>query len=303
MTGVLDRLGAANLGTLGLWSGGAQLGALSGPDARSAAREIEDLGFGALWIPESTGKEAFAHAAMLLAATERIVVATGIANIWSRDAMAMANGARTLAEAFGGRFLLGIGISHAPTVNRRGHRYDRPLATMREYLDAMEAAAYSGPDPKAPVPVVIGALGPKMLQLAADRTAGAHPYFVPVEHTRMAREVMGYGPLLAPEQAVVLRAAPDAARQIARTHMARYLDLDNYTNNLRRLGWGDYDLADGGSDALVDAIVAWGDVSAVAERVRAHQKAGADHVCVQVFGDEPSDFPLGDITRVREALR
>jgi len=264
---------------------------LSAPAARDLARAIESLGFRALWIQESLGsKETFAHASLLLGATDRLIVATGIANIWARDPVAMANGARTLVDAYPDRFLLGLGVSHAPVVKTRGqHEYARPFDYMRRYLDAMDAAPYVGP--KVEVPRALAALGPRMLRLAAERTLGAHPYFVPVEHTIIARKELGDGPLLAVEQAAVLIDDPAAARQAARRHMKRYLDLDNYTSNLRRLGWSDEDLAKGGSDRLVDAIVAWGDASAVRARVEEQRRRGADHVCLQMLRADPATPP------------
>jgi probable F420-dependent oxidoreductase len=208
-------------------------------------------------------------------------VATGIASIWARDALAARNGALALAEAFPGRFTLGLGVSHAPAVKLRGQDYNKPLTAMRTYLDGFAAAPYDGVAPAVPVPSVLAALRPKMLDLARERTAGAHPYFVPVEHTAIARERLGPDALLAPEVSVVLESDPAAARERARRFMGLYLQLPNYTNNLRDLGWSPADFVDGGSDALVDAIVGWGDADAVAGRVRAHLAAGADHVCVQ----------------------
>jgi probable F420-dependent oxidoreductase len=185
-----------------------------------------------------------------------------------------------------------MGVSHQPAVDfLRGHHYDKPLTRMREYLDAMDTALFLAVEPTEPPQRVLAALGPKMLELAAERAAGAHPYFVPVEHTPVARAALGPGPLLCVEQAVVLETAPDAARAIARRHMAIYLGLPNYTNNLKRLGWTDEDIADGGSDALVDAIVAWGDVDVAAARVRDHHEGGADHVCVQVLGPDDRTVP------------
>jgi probable F420-dependent oxidoreductase len=268
------------IGRVGVWSG--VLGASSYAQEREAAAEIERLGFGALWINEiPNGKEALAHAGLLLAATERIVVGTGIANVYARDATAMRTGAEALGEAYPGRFLLGIGISHAPVVAARGHDYGRPVSTMRAYLDAMDAAQYGAPPAPEPVPVVIGALRQRMLELSRDRTDGAHPYFTPPEHTARARAVLGQGPLLAPEQTVVIEPDPELGRAAARRFMGRYLRLPNYVNNLRELGFDDDDFADGGSDRLVDAIVAWGDVEAIAARVREHHEAGADHVAVQ----------------------
>jgi len=276
---------AARLGRLGVWS--FQLDRANARDAGDFARAIEGLGYRALWIPESAvSKEIFAHSALLLAATRRLIVATGIANIWARDPVAMRNGERALADGYPGRFVLGLGVSHEPAVRRRGGTYEKPLAYMRAYLDAMDAARYAGPEPTEPAPRVLAALGPKMLELAGSRTAGAHPYFVPVEHTPFARKVLGPGPLLAVEQAVVLEPDPARAREVARAHMGGYLRLENYANSLRRMGWSDEDIA-GPSDALVDAVVAHGDGGALAERVRAHLDGGADHVCVQVLNADP----------------
>ena len=280
------------LGRVGVWAW--PFVTLGAAEVRRAARAIEGMGYGALWFPESTGREAFATASMLLDATDRVVVATGIANMWARDPMAMANGARSIGEDHPGRFLLGIGVSHAPSVASRGGNYHRPIEAMRNYLDAMGQAPYTGPHPDPAVPVILAALGPRMLRLAAEVTAGAHPYFVPVEHTRRARAELGPGPLLAPEQAVILEDSPSRARSMARGHMARYLALDNYANNLRRLGWADKDLADGGSDDLVDAIVAWGDIRAITDRVTEHTEAGADHVSIQVLTDG-SGFALDEL--------
>ena len=217
--------------------------------------------------------------------------ASGIASIWARDPMAAALGAMGLAEAHDGRFLLGLGVSHAPSATRRGHVYEKPVAKMASYLDEMATVSSPIAGPEPAVPVVLAALGPRMLRLAAERTSGAHPYFVPVEHTAFARRTVGEGPFIAPEQAVILETDPERAREVAREHTGIYLALDNYRRNLLRLGWSESDLADGGSDALVDAVVAWGQPQAVAGRVRAHLEAGADHVSIQVLprGDR---FPL-----------
>src|SRR5207253_2236756 len=271
---------ADRLGAVGVWTHDVER--MSAASARDYVRAIESLGFKTLWIPESLGsKEAFAHASLLLGATKKLVIATGIANIWARDPVAMANGARTLVDAYPDRFLLGLGVSHAPTVTTRGQTYAKPVEHMQVYLDAMDAAPYIGP--KVEAPRVLAALGPRMLRLSADRALGAHPYFVPIEHTTIARKELGEGPLLAVEQATVLSNDPAIARATARRHMKRYLDLENYTNNLRRLGWNDADLGNGGSDKLVDAIVAWGDAGAIQARVAEHRKRGADHVCLQVL--------------------
>jgi probable F420-dependent oxidoreductase len=288
-----------DIGRVGIWTFAFELHPAA--QVREAAAALEDLGYGAIWIPEAMGREAFAHSALLLAATKRIPVATGIANIWARDAMAMAGAQKSLAEAWPDRFLLGIGVSHAPLVGLRGHGYEKPLSFMRQYLDAMDSALYNAPPPPA-APRVIGALAPKMLALAAERADGAHPYFVPPEHTRRARAALGPKKLLAPEQAVVLERDAAVAREIARAHMQTYLQLPNYVNNLRRLGFADDDIRDGGSDRLVDAIVAWGDVGVVADRVRAHHEAGADHVCIQVLPREATAMPIAEWRTLAAAL-
>lgn len=292
---------ARSLGPVGVWS--FALERLSAPRAREVAAEIEELGYGAVWFPESVGsKEVFAHASLLLSATRRVIVASGIANTWARDPVAMANGARTLADAYPDRFLLGMGVSHQPSVARRGGRYERPLEHMRSYLDAMDAARFDGPSPERPAPRVLAALGPRMLELAASRASGAHPYFVPVEHTAVARSVLGVKPLLAVEQTVVLETDASEARRIARAFAVHYLELENYATNLRRLGWSDDDVAGGGSDRLIDSVVAWGDVETIRERVRAHLDAGADHVCVQVRAADDSDPCLSQLRELAPAL-
>lgn len=218
-----------------------------------------------------------------------MVVATGIANIHARDPMAMANGGRALAEAYPGRFVLGLGVSHKPSVATRGGSYGGPIERMTTYLDAMEAAAYAGPRPAEPLPIVLAALGPRMLELAAARTAGAHPYFVPVEHTRIAREVMGDGAFLAVEQTAVLDTDEERSSAVARTFAANYLGLENYANNLRRLGFDENDVAGSGSDRLRDAVIVRGGPEAIVARVREHLDAGADHVCVQLRTAQPGD--------------
>jgi probable F420-dependent oxidoreductase len=272
------------IGRVGVWLG--PLGTLPAQEERAAVATIERHGYGAAWFGEGpVNREALSHAALLLQASERIIIATGIASIWARDATAAINGANTLNEAYGERFLLGLGVSHAPAVSSRGHDYAKPLTAMRTYLDAIDAGTYSAPAAAGPSPVVIAALGPKMLELARERTAGAHPYFVPPEHTARARAILGPDRLLAPEQVVVLEANPARAREIGRRHMALYLKLPNYVNNLRTLGYTDEDVRDGGSDRLVDAIVAWGDEGKIAERVREHLASGADHVAVQAYAD------------------
>jgi probable F420-dependent oxidoreductase len=288
------------LGRVGIWSFALQTRPAS--EEWTIVAGYESLGYGATWYPESIGsKEAFAHAAILLAASPRMIVASGIANIYARDPMAMRNGAATLAEAYPGRFVLGIGVSHAPSVASRGSVYERPIERMAAYLDAMDRAEYVGPAPARPAPIVLAALGPRMLELAAERTAGAHSYFVPVEHTAMARERLG-GALLAVEQTAVLETDVDRAREIQRGFAGRYLALPNYANNLRRLGWSEDDLAGSGSDRLLDAIVVRGDARAIAGRVREHLDAGADHVCVQLRAADPRDPCLEGFAELRAAL-
>jgi len=277
------------MGRVGIWSFALQTQPAA--EASASLADYDALGVRATWIPESLGsKEAFSHAAILLAGSERMLVATGIANIYARDPMAMANGARALAEAYPGRFVLGLGVSHALSVAKRGATYGRPIETMRAYLDAMAAAAYAGPAPAQPAPIVLAALGPRMLELAAERTDGAHSYFVPVEHTVIARQLIGPDAFLAVEQTAVIDTDRARARDLARAFATRYLALPNYANNLRRLGWSEADVTGGGSDALVDAVVAQGSVEAVVERVRAHLAAGADHVCVQLRSVDSRDL-------------
>lgn len=289
------------LGAIGIWT--AQFDYQPAAEAREAAAELEQLGFGAIWFPESVGRESLTNAALLLGATSRIVIATGIANIYARDPVTMAAGQKTLAEAYPGRFLLGLGVSHIPLVEQvRGHRYGKPVASMRAYLDGMDRAPYRAVPPSVSPIRVLAALGPKMLRLAAERAGGAHPYFVPPEHTGRAREILGSDRLLAVEQAVVLETDSTKAREIARAHASRYLALPNYANNLRRLGFGDEDLMGGGSNRLVDTIVAWGDMTAVIDRVRAHQSAGANHVCVQVLPPDPQALPIREWREVASAL-
>ncbi len=288
------------LGPVGVWSFALQ----THPAAieQAAAATYEDLGYRAAWFPESIGsKEAFSHAAVLLAGSPRIVVATGIASIYARDAAAMASGARTLAEAYPDRFVLGIGVSHAPSVAKRGGTYGKPLETMTFYLDAMDAADWTGPSSAERPPLLLAALGPRMLDLAAERADGAHPYFVPVEHTRIARERLGPDPVLAVEVTAVLETDRPASREIARAFARRYLDSVNYANNLRRLGYTDADI-ETASDRLIDDIVVQGDADAIAGRVREHLQAGADHVCLQLRAADPTDLAIEAFTEVRDAL-
>jgi probable F420-dependent oxidoreductase len=269
------------LGRLGVWT---WLDAMPVEEAARFAAQVEAWGYGALWIPEAVGREPFSLIGYLAARTQRLVLATGIANIYARDAVTMRATRETLGEVTGGRLLMGLGVSHAPMVaGMRKHVYGKPVATMRGYLEAMDGAIYMGPKPKEPAPIVLAALRPKMLELAAEKAAGAHPYFVPPEHTARARKILGQGKLLCPEQKVLLETDPAKARAIARANMKIYLGLPNYQNNLKWLGFSDADIADGGSDRLVDAIVAWGDEKQIRDRIQQHLDAGADHVCIQPF--------------------
>ena len=286
---------------IGIWT--SALDRQPATTVRQAARQIERLGYGALWVGQAMRREAFTNASILLAATDHLVVATGIANIWARDPMAMAAGQRTLAEAWDGRFLLGLGVSHDRLVEPRGHRYERPLAAMRRYLEAMDEAPYRAPLPD-PVALtrVLGALRPRMLALAAERADGAHPYLVPVEHTEQARRTLGPGKLLCPEVAVVVTSDRHVARRVARAHLDVYLRLANYRSNLADLGFTDRDVAGGGSDILVDALVAGGPAALVARRVGAHLDAGADHVAIQVLTPSPDRLPIEEWTELAAAL-
>lgn len=291
-----------DLGRVGLWT--TTFDGLEPAQAGEAAAEVEELGYGAVWFGEAYGREAFTQAQLLLGATSRMAVATGIASVYARDAVAANAAARTLRAVSGDRFVLGLGVSHAPLVERmRGHSYGKPVATMREFLDAYDAAPYLRAEQEPPPTRVLAALGPKMLELARDRADGAHPYLVTPDHTRRAREALGAGKLLAVEQAVVLTDDPEVFRRRAHAHLEVYTGLPNYVNNWVREGFrAEEDAVRGGSDRLKDALVAWGDEAAVAARVREHLDAGADHVCVQVLGDGPLDPPREDWRRLAPAL-
>lgn len=290
-----------SIGRVGVWS--FALEAQTAAEERDAAREIESLGYRAIWIPEAVdSREVFSQAGWLLASTERAVVASGIASIWARDAVASANGWRMLTDAYPGRFVLGLGVSHAGSVGRRGSTYERPLTEMRRYLDAMDRAGSSAPAPETDPWRLLAALGPRMLELAAERTLGAHPYFVPVEHTAFARRRLGPEPVLAVEQTVVLETDAADARRVARRFAVDYLQTPNYANNLRRMGYTDQDLGGQGSDRVIDATIAWGDVDQISARVRQHLEAGADHVCVQVVGEDDLDVCLPELRELAPAL-
>jgi probable F420-dependent oxidoreductase len=289
-------------GRIGIWTG--VLDAVPSAEAQRVASRIEELGFTMLWIPEAIGRDPFVTATLLLSATSRLKLATGIANIYARDAMTMANTQRSLDEAFPGRFLLGLGVSHHHLVARvRHHEYSKPYSRMVAFLDEMDSSLFMAVGPSERPATVLAALGPKMLKLSAERADGAHPYFVPVEHTAQAREIVGPDAILAPEQMIVLETDRTRALEIARKGMAVYVRAPNYVNNLKRLGFTDHDFAEGGSERLVDAIVACGDVSAAVDRVRAHFDAGASHVSVQVLQDDFTNVPDGAWKDLAAAFR
>lgn len=286
-----------DLGRVGIWSRELRYNPDRGARAAAAA-ELEDLGYAAVFIPDAGG-DVLGDVEHLLAATRRMPFATGILNIWLHDPDEVASGHADLVARFGPRFLLGLGSSHAPLVESALRvPYARPYSKMVDYLDALDGAV-------TPVPAemrMLAALGPRMLSLARARAAAAHPYLVPPEHTAAARQALGPGILLAPEQAVVLGTDPRLGRERARAFVNDYLTLPNYVRNLRRLGFTDDDLDGQASDRLVDALVAHGDEEAIAARVRAHHDAGADHVCVYVFGGGDEALPLDAWRRLAPAL-
>ena len=280
------------VGRYGIWSVGLRSeDATRRGELAEAAVELEELGFGAVWLGGSSGVR---HAVPLIEATSRLTVATGIQSIWQYEAAETAASFADVEKTHPGRFLLGLGVSHAKMTDQ----YRRPYSAMVGYLDALDAAG---------LPVerrVLAALGPKMLELSRDRAAGSHPYLVTAEHTARAREILGDAPLLAPETKVVLDTDPQRARTKARDNLAIYLGLPNYTKTLRQLGFTDDDFADGGSDRLVDTLYAWGDDDRIRERIKAFQAAGADHVALQVVDDQPRDFlPRADWRRLADLLR
>jgi probable F420-dependent oxidoreductase len=293
-----------DLGRVGLWTSAFDF--LPIPRLRDTAAELDALGYGALWWGETVGRETFTQALLLLESAPRIRVATGIANLWARDAVAINGAARTLLDAHPGRFLLGLGVSHAPLVEGLrpgGNVYDKPLTLMRRYLDAMDASLYFADGAELPRPPrVLAALGPRMLELSRDRAEGAHTYLVTPEHTAQARDVLGADGYLAVEQGAVLTGDRETALRRAREHLKPYLDLPNYRNNWLRLGLTEDDFADGGSERLVDALVVSGDEAAIRARVDAHHAAGADHVCVQVLGESMVEARMDDWRALAPAL-
>jgi len=290
-----------DIGRVGVWT---RMDGFSTSQAIEFAQRVEELGYGALWIPDAFGRDPFAHAALLFHHTKRLVIATGVVNIHLREAQATSCAARELHDQSGGRFLLGLGVSHKTAVEPLlGIRYPGPLTSMREYLDKMAKAMWWGPELDGEPPIILAALGPLMLKFAGEQTLGAHPYFAPPENTRRSREIMGAGPWLCPEQKVLLESDPEKARARARQSMAGPLTMPNYRNNLMRCGFEEAELDNGGNDRVTDAIVAWGDESALIDRVREHHKAGATHVCIQPLDvDDPARPSIRTLERLAPLL-
>ncbi|WP_337063388.1 TIGR03620 family F420-dependent LLM class oxidoreductase [Kineococcus sp. G2] len=282
---------------MSLWGGAPWADPARRDEAREAAREVEALGYSRIWL--SGGFDPGLHPVFgeLLDGTEEIGVASGIVSVYAATPEQTAEGFADLERRHPGRFLLGLGNSHAAIVERTGEDYSKPYSRTVEHLDALDAAGAVPRERRA-----LAALGPRMLRLARDRSLGAHPYFTTAAHTTYAREVLGDGVLLAPEVAVVLEEDPDAARAIARRYATGYLALPNYTNNLRRFGYGDEDFADGGSERLIDELIPWGDTATVVAGLARHVDAGADEVAVQVLTASGDDFPLEQWGRLARAL-
>ncbi|MCR5976629.1 TIGR03620 family F420-dependent LLM class oxidoreductase [Gordonia jinghuaiqii] len=285
-----------NLDGVGIWSSPLRYG--DAGEAADAAAELDELGFTALWIPD-VGGPVLDAVANLLGATKRAVIATGILNMWMHEPADVAAAHARFADEFGPRFLLGLGISHAPLIDAtEAGRYRKPLATTKAFLDGLDAA----PQPVPAEARVLAALGPKMLALAAERTRGAHPYLVTPDHTAIAREALGAGPLVAPEQTAIFAADREEARAIGTKWLTGYLAMPNYANNLRRLGFTEDDLTTV-SDRLFDALIVWGDEAAILKRIDEHRTAGADHVCVQVLQADHRGFPREQWRRLAASLK
>jgi probable F420-dependent oxidoreductase len=290
-----------DIGRVGLWT--FLLDEHPTSRVRELAQEIEEMGWPTLWRPESSGRDVLVSSSVLLDATSRLIVASGIAQIYARHPVTAAAAQKTLFEAHEGRFLLGLGVAHASSVEGiRKLQYRTPYSDMVEYLKAMAEAPYTAVEPATKPPTVLAALGPRMLKLSAEAADGAHPYFTPPEHTAMARDILGKGPLLAPEQMVVIDSDLDRARDVARANMARYLQLPNYTNNLLRCGFTQTDI-DNITGKLVDGIVACGDLDVTVDRVQQHLDAGADHVSIQVLvADNDLDITIDHWHKLAEAF-
>lgn len=290
----MGRIDGLDLGPYGIWT--FDFEDQSAAQIRDSIQELEDRGWPTVWIPELLGREAFSHAGFLLSCTERLLVVNGIAQIWAREARWAHGASLLLADAYAGRHVLGLGFG--------GHRRPgvTPMAAMTSYLDELDAAQSPNPAPSSPVRRILAAYGPKMLQLARDRTAGAHSYKVTVDHTAQAREILGPDAFLGVEHAVLCESDPATARAIARRHLDTYLNGEFNLAKFRRLGYSDEDLAHGGSDRLVDDLVFWGDVDTIVEKLHRHVEAGADHVGIQVIGIEPGQSAMPHWRRFADAL-
>jgi probable F420-dependent oxidoreductase len=278
-------------GKLGVW---ASLDTMTADEAVAFCQKIEQLGYSALWLPEAVGRDPFSLIGFLGGQTEKLIFATGIANIYARDAVLIHSIHKTLAALLPGRFILGLGVSHPHLVeNVRGHEWQKPVAKMRAILDALPEALFMARAPEIEAPIVIAALRPLMLKLAGEKARGAHPYLVTPEHTKRAREILGQGPWLCPEQMVILDTDAENARKIAREHLKVYLRAPNYQRSLAELGFSadDYDWKTGGSDRLVDELVAWGDAERIGAHLKRHWDNGADHVCIQAFRPDGQHGP------------
>lgn len=292
-TGRMERM---QMTGTGVWSSGLRYGERS--EVTEAAAELEELGYTAMWIPD-VGGNLFERVDDLLAATSHAVIATGILNIWMHTPAETSERHRAMVSAHGARLMFGLGVSHAPLIDAAtSETYEKPLAKMRGYLDELDALDHPLPAGQR----ALAALGPKMRALAGERTAGVHPYLGTTALTRISREELGPDALVAPEQAAVLSTDVDHARSIARMHLAGYLGLPNYANSIVRVGFDEADLADGGSDRLVDALVVHGDEQAIADRVAEHHEGGANHVCVQVLTGNPLELPLDQWRRLAPVL-
>jgi probable F420-dependent oxidoreductase len=281
-----------NIGKLGVW---AIVNFMSAVDSAAFTRRVEKWGYGALWVPEVTARDPLVICSWLLANTTKLNLATGVVSIYSRDPYVAVNSQYALAEQSDGRFLLGLGVSHGPFVEGvLGHKYEKPAAKMRRYLETMPKMKYMGAQPFEKPKTIIGALGPKMLEVAAALADGAHPYNITPDYTAKARSVLGRGKLLCPEQMVLLEKDPSTARAIGRKALALSFTLPNYRNNYLRMGFSERDLDNGGSDRLIDAIVAWGDEKAIRNRIQQHWDASADHVCIQPLRREGVQLTADD---------
>ena len=275
------------LGRLGVWY---STDKLNGPQLADLMQVVERAGYASFWYPESRGYESMSLAAYLLSKSTKLTIGSSIANIYARDPFTAQRATVSLNNIYGGRFILGLGVSHIPMVEGlRGHRYDKPLGAMRAYLEGVHKGLPAGEEP----PVVVAALGPKMLALSAEKSRGAVPYNVTPKHTAQAAAILGPGKTLAVEQKVTLETDPVRARALGRKELSRYMGLPNYRNNWLREGFSEADLADGGSDRFIDAMVLWGDAETIKKGLRAHFTAGATHVCLQPVHDD-GDFAARD---------